>query len=88
MATRTSDEIDYELFGSEMQYVEVTLDPGEMVAPPTFAQASAQFDPDYFLRPIVDRLHHQLEVRVRCDDKAVAERDSESVRSFARSVTS
>ena len=26
-------------------------DPGEMVAPPTFAQASAQFDPDYFLRP-------------------------------------
>ncbi len=26
-----SDEIDYEIFGSEMQYVEVTLDPGEMV---------------------------------------------------------
>lgn len=26
-------------------------DPSEMVAPPTFAQASAQFDPDYFLRP-------------------------------------
>ena len=25
--------------------------PEEMVAPPTFAQASAQFDPDYFLRP-------------------------------------
>jgi uncharacterized protein (TIGR00266 family) len=25
------DEIDYEIFGSEMQYVEVTLDPGEMV---------------------------------------------------------
>jgi hypothetical protein len=23
----------------------------DMVAPPTFAQASAQFDPDYFLRP-------------------------------------
>ncbi len=29
--TRRSDEIDYEIFGSEMQYVEVTLDPGEMV---------------------------------------------------------
>lgn len=29
--TRSSDEIDYEIFGSEMQYVEVTLDPGEMV---------------------------------------------------------
>ena len=26
-------------------------DPSDMVAPPTFAQASAQFDPDYFLRP-------------------------------------
>ena len=25
--------------------------PEKMVAPPTFAQASAQFDPDYFLRP-------------------------------------
>ncbi|MES1213249.1 MAG: TIGR00266 family protein [Singulisphaera sp.] len=28
---RRSDEIDYEIFGMEMQYVEVTLDPGEMV---------------------------------------------------------
>jgi uncharacterized protein (TIGR00266 family) len=26
-----ADEIDYEIFGNEMQYVEVTLDPGEMV---------------------------------------------------------
>lgn len=26
-----ADEIDYEIFGEEMQYVEVTLDPGEMV---------------------------------------------------------
>lgn len=26
-----SDEIDYELFGEEMQYVEITLDPGEVV---------------------------------------------------------
>jgi uncharacterized protein (TIGR00266 family) len=30
-ASRTADEIDYEIFGSEMQYAEVTLDPGEMV---------------------------------------------------------
>ncbi len=30
-ASRRSDEIDYEIFGEEMQYVEVTLDPGEMV---------------------------------------------------------
>ncbi len=30
-AQRTSDEIDYEIFGEEMQYVEITLDPGEMV---------------------------------------------------------
>lgn len=29
--TRKSDEIDYELFGEEMQYVDVTLDPGETV---------------------------------------------------------
>jgi len=28
---RRSDEIDYEIFGAEMQYVEITLDPGEMV---------------------------------------------------------
>ncbi len=28
---RRADEIDYEIFGSEMQFVEVTLDPGEMV---------------------------------------------------------
>ncbi len=29
--TRRADVIDYEIFGAEMQYVEVTLDPGEMV---------------------------------------------------------
>lgn len=28
---RIADEIDYEIFGEEMQYVEVTLDPNEMV---------------------------------------------------------
>lgn len=28
---RRADEIDYEVFGTEMQYVEVTLDPNEMV---------------------------------------------------------
>jgi hypothetical protein len=26
-------------------------EPGTIIAPPTFAQSSAQFDPDYFLRP-------------------------------------
>jgi hypothetical protein len=26
-------------------------EPGSVIAPPTFAQASAQFDPDYVLRP-------------------------------------
>lgn len=26
-------------------------EPGSIIAPPTFVQASAQFDPDYFLRP-------------------------------------
>jgi uncharacterized protein (TIGR00266 family) len=29
--SRRSDEIDYEIFGEEMQYVEITLDPNEMV---------------------------------------------------------
>ena len=29
-------------------------EPGSIIAPPTFAQASAQFDPDYFLRPSID----------------------------------
>lgn len=28
---RRSDEVDYEIFGEEMQYVVITLDPGEMV---------------------------------------------------------
>jgi hypothetical protein len=28
-----------------------TTEPGKVIAPPTFAQASAQFDPNYFLRP-------------------------------------
>lgn len=30
-----------------------TTEPSRIIAPPTFAQASAQFDPDYFLRPKV-----------------------------------
>ncbi len=29
-------------------------EPGSVIAPPTFAQASAQFDPDYGLRPSID----------------------------------
>jgi len=28
-----------------------STEPGALIAPPTFVQASAQFDPDYFLRP-------------------------------------
>ena len=28
-----------------------TTEPGSVIAPPTFVQASAQFDPDYVLRP-------------------------------------
>ncbi len=28
---------------------------GSIIAPPTFAQSSAQFDPDYFLRPKADK---------------------------------
>lgn len=35
--SRTSDEIDYEVFGHETQYVEITLDPGEQ----TIAEAGA-----------------------------------------------
>ncbi|MBN2473630.1 MAG: TIGR00266 family protein [Pirellulales bacterium] len=30
-SARRADEIDYEIFGEEMQYVEITLDPNEMV---------------------------------------------------------
>ena len=29
ISTRTSDEIDFKIFGNEMQFVEVELDPGE-----------------------------------------------------------
>jgi hypothetical protein len=28
-----------------------TTEPGNIIAPPTFIQSSAQFDPEYFLRP-------------------------------------
>ena len=35
--SRTADEIDYEIFGHESQYVEITLDPGEQ----TIAEAGA-----------------------------------------------
>ena len=30
-----------------------STEPGKIIAPPTFAQSSAQFDPNYFLRPKV-----------------------------------
>ena len=35
---------------SDAEYAKGT-EPGSIIAPPTFAQASAQFDPNYFLRP-------------------------------------
>ena len=35
---------------SDADYAKTT-EAGGIIAPPTFAQASAQFDPDYFLRP-------------------------------------
>jgi acyl dehydratase len=35
---------------SDADYAKTT-DAGGIIAPPTFVQASAQFDPDYFLRP-------------------------------------
>ena len=31
-----------------------STEPGSIIAPPTFAQASAQFDPNYGLRPKID----------------------------------
>ncbi len=32
-----------------------TTEPGSVIAPPTFVQASAQFDPDYGLRPKIGK---------------------------------
>lgn len=32
-----------------------TTEPGQIIAPPTFVQASAQFNPDYFLRPKIGK---------------------------------
>jgi acyl dehydratase len=32
-----------------------TTEAGSIIAPPTFAQSSAQFDPDYFLRPKIGK---------------------------------
>ena len=41
---------DYNKIYEDDEYAKST-EPGTVIAPPTFAQASAQFDPDYFLRP-------------------------------------
>jgi acyl dehydratase len=38
---------------SDPEYA-ATTEAGAVVAPPTFVQASAQFDPDYWLRPRLD----------------------------------
>lgn len=38
---------------SDSEYAKST-EPGKIIAPPTFAQSVAQFDPDYPLRPKVD----------------------------------
>lgn len=39
----------------DADYAETT-EPGAVIAPPTFVQASAQFDPDYSLRPKVGQV--------------------------------
>ncbi len=39
---------------SDEEYAKTT-EPGSIIAPPTFVQSSAQFDPDYFLRPKVGK---------------------------------
>ena len=41
---------DKNLIYYDEEYAKST-EPGSIIAPPTFVQASAQFDPDYFLRP-------------------------------------
>ena len=41
---------DYNQIYADEEYARTT-EPGSVIAPPTFVQASAQFDPDYFLRP-------------------------------------
>lgn len=41
---------DYNQIYADEEYAKAT-EPGSVIAPPTFVQASAQFDPDYFLRP-------------------------------------
>lgn len=41
------------VYAGELEAAETEL--GRMIAPPTFAQASAQFDPDYPLRPRIGK---------------------------------
>jgi len=41
---------DFNEIYSDEEYAKTT-EPESIIAPPTFVQASAQFDPDYFLRP-------------------------------------
>ena len=41
---------DFNKIYSDEEYAKTT-EPESIIAPPTFVQASAQFDPDYFLRP-------------------------------------
>lgn len=44
--TRRSDEIDFKIFGSEMQFVEIELDPGESIV----AEAGAMMYKESFIR--------------------------------------
>ena len=41
---------DYNEIYADEEYAQTT-EPGSIIAPPTFVQASAQFDPDYFYGP-------------------------------------
>ena len=45
---------DYNDIYADEDYAKTT-EPGSVIAPPTFAQASAQFDPNYF--------HHNLNLQ-------------------------
>ena len=45
---------DYNQIYHDAEYA-AGAEPGAIIAPPTFVQASAQFDPNYFLRPKPDQ---------------------------------
>ena len=65
MFARSVGDADFPIYHDEDYANKTEL--GGIIAPPTFAQSSAQFDPDYFLRPKIGGGDGLALVRIQVD---------------------